>query len=420
MALTRRQVTKEGREEEDLLSSPKRIDPNESAVDSILNQDPGGAGPSQAQDAIDFLRDQQRRADPEGAFLDEVPEGADPKLVRSAQEGLRADLDRIDQRFNPPAQEAAPTEQQGTPTKGFAAGLLEKARSDWTKLDAKRDEIVTAAKRLGITDFADIKKKLEEQGVAGLSEEFKPDKDLLIAANKEKLESEETTQADKSKALLRGLPEDLRDADLADRVFNQLDQEGALPAHDPKERRLMANEFNGRKVVQDQVLIQGQADRVEAALVEGATSESLIGVDQSLITIFNKMLDPTSVVRESEYARTGEDQALMNRWRGKKDRLTSGGAGLTTEDRLAIARLAIEFSRLHNERYQDAASQQRRLAIRQGINPIDIIPPEAKRSRAEIPTEPGAEAVAAPDAREKIKSRRAAIARERAEIEARR
>ena len=48
------------------------------------------------------------------------------------------------------------------------------------------------------------------------------------------------------------------------------------------------------------------------------------------------MTDPTSVVRESEYARTPENVPIINRMFGAIDKLKSGGAGLTNADREAL------------------------------------------------------------------------------------
>lgn len=50
---------------------------------------------------------------------------------------------------------------------------------------------------------------------------------------------------------------------------------------------------------------------------------------QAIITSFNKILDPTSVVRESEYDRTAAGQSLLAQLQGKYDNIVSGGAGVT-------------------------------------------------------------------------------------------
>lgn len=65
--------------------------------------------------------------------------------------------------------------------------------------------------------------------------------------------------------------------------------------------------------------------------------------DQALITMFNKITDPISVVRESEYARTPEGLALLNRWQGGLEKLAVGGAGLTDADRKELLNTAKTF-----------------------------------------------------------------------------
>lgn len=78
-----------------------------------------------------------------------------------------------------------------------------------------------------------------------------------------------------------------------------------------------------------------------------------LALDQALITVFNKALDPESVVRESEYARTPENLSAVNRVVGSVQKFTQGGGGLTMEDRedlvLAAKIIGNEFSRAAKE-----------------------------------------------------------------------
>ena len=72
----------------------------------------------------------------------------------------------------------------------------------------------------------------------------------------------------------------------------------------------------------------------QAKLITDSYNNVLKGGDRSLntqaiITSFNKILDPTSVVRESEYDRTAQGQALIEQLRGKYDQIVAGGAGVT-------------------------------------------------------------------------------------------
>jgi hypothetical protein len=51
--------------------------------------------------------------------------------------------------------------------------------------------------------------------------------------------------------------------------------------------------------------------------------------DQAIITIFNKFLDPDSVVRESEFNRSADSQGIWDQMLGLKTRIMQGGSGLT-------------------------------------------------------------------------------------------
>ena len=53
-----------------------------------------------------------------------------------------------------------------------------------------------------------------------------------------------------------------------------------------------------------------------------------IGGSQAVLVTFQKVLDPTSVVRESEYARSPQGLAIMDRLEGMYEKYKSGGAGV--------------------------------------------------------------------------------------------
>lgn len=68
-----------------------------------------------------------------------------------------------------------------------------------------------------------------------------------------------------------------------------------------------------------------------------------IGGSQAVLVTFQKILDPTSVVRESEYARTPEGLGLIQRIEGMVERLQAGGAGVPAEELAAMVTTAQEF-----------------------------------------------------------------------------
>lgn len=108
---------------------------------------------------------------------------------------------------------------------------------------------------------------------------------------------------------------------------------------------------------------------MEKALKESENVKNLIAIDQSLISMFNKMIDPASVVRESEYARTQEDQAMFNRIKGRIAKMATGGAGLVPEERAALVDMARRFYDTYKVNYDDTINNYIELANQTGINP---------------------------------------------------
>ena len=100
----------------------------------------------------------------------------------------------------------------------------------------------------------------------------------------------------------------------------------------------LRTEFINRPEVKDFMAIDTQVKSMES-LVKSALSGNIknqLALDQGLITMYNKLTDPQSVVRESEYARTPENIPILNRITGAIEKLKAGGAGLTNEDRQAL------------------------------------------------------------------------------------
>lgn len=69
-----------------------------------------------------------------------------------------------------------------------------------------------------------------------------------------------------------------------------------------------------------------------------------VGGSQAVLVTFQKILDPSSVVRESEYARSSSGLALMDRIQGYYDRLKEGGAGVPDEELAAMVETARQFT----------------------------------------------------------------------------
>lgn len=96
-----------------------------------------------------------------------------------------------------------------------------------------------------------------------------------------------------------------------------------------------------------------QLNLMETGLAESKKGNKNAG-QQAVLVTFQKILDPTSVVRESEYARTAAGQALLKRIEGAATRLTQGGAGFTDAEVDQFAEFARQAVRGASSGYTQA------------------------------------------------------------------
>lgn len=92
---------------------------------------------------------------------------------------------------------------------------------------------------------------------------------------------------------------------------------------------------------------------ITSAYNESLKSDNMTFIDQALINLFNKVIDPDSAVRMAEYARTPHDQALVRRFKGQWHKLFKGGAGLTPEDRQSLLRMSGLYRKAYVEDYNE-------------------------------------------------------------------
>ena len=146
------------------------------------------------------------------------------------------------------------------------------------------------------------------------------------------------------------------------------------------ESRRQASQLRG-ELNQNQYIKNFQAMNSAASGIDSILEDTLsrpdlksknVG-DQALITLYNKILDPMSVVRESEYARTPEGQALMNRIAGFIQKVQAGGSGLTDSDRVEIARAAKVLINNSGELYNSKISDYEGLANSYGIEDPSLV-----------------------------------------------
>jgi len=143
--------------------------------------------------------------------------------------------------------------------------------------------------------------------------------------------------------------------------------------------------FQAVPEVKEFVTISTQVKRAEEAILEARTGKgSMNAVDQSLITLMNKILDPTSVVRESEYARTPEGMSALERMKGWAGKISAGGAGLSSQERESLYTMINKFYSVSEKMYNDQVNYYTDLAKRKGVDPADVVRLGAKK--AKIPT----------------------------------
>lgn len=100
---------------------------------------------------------------------------------------------------------------------------------------------------------------------------------------------------------------------------------------------------------------------------------SVASLDQALVTMFNKMLDPTSVVREGEYARTAEGQSLIARAEGLKTKFGQGGAGISNDTRRDMVNVAKTLLDVAEGRYQESIDFYLPILEEYGLEPSQYI-----------------------------------------------
>jgi hypothetical protein len=146
-------------------------------------------------------------------------------------------------------------------------------------------------------------------------------------------------------------------------------REGLSPAQQAATSARLRNEMKGNPYVKNFQDVDSKYQVMIKALEEAPRAGTLVAVDQALISLFNKMTDPQSVVRESEYARTSRDMGLLNRIKGKAEKVISGGAGLTSDERQALVDMGTKFYNAYAGNYNDSINNMNELSQLEGIDP---------------------------------------------------
>ena len=134
----------------------------------------------------------------------------------------------------------------------------------------------------------------------------------------------------------------------------------------------LRTEFINRPEVKDFVTVNTNVGAMEKLLdvaLKDNDKKNFVAIDQGIITMYNKLTDPQSVVRESEYARTPENLPMVNRISGAIGKVQAGGAGLTNDDRKALVEGAKIILKERANPYNSALTEYEDLANQYGLNP---------------------------------------------------
>lgn len=148
----------------------------------------------------------------------------------------------------------------------------------------------------------------------------------------------------------------------------------------------LSSQFKSEPIIKTFPEIQKSVDNMEAAFEAfQADPSTFVAIDQALIASFNKILDPGSVVRESEFERTAQSLGLPQQIIGSLVKLAKGGAGLSNPDRLALVELARDLRAKAESRVDEKITEFETKA-REGKVPRDFVLGGIQRFGQEIPS----------------------------------
>lgn len=149
---------------------------------------------------------------------------------------------------------------------------------------------------------------------------------------------------------------------------------------DRKDQTALRREFDGLDAVVDYRSSREAYQRVQSLARSGTPTD-----DIALIFNFMKMLDPTSVVREGEYALVGRAQGLTGQALLALQRADEG-VSLTPELRRSLVATAGREFDVRQQRYRQLEGQYRGYAQEDGFDPDRIVPLERSQgSRTNAP-----------------------------------
>lgn len=134
--------------------------------------------------------------------------------------------------------------------------------------------------------------------------------------------------------------------------------------------RQLANQWT--VAIKPTIEIQRQVQLMDVGMRAAEAGKLAAGAQMILVT-FQKILDPPSVVRESEFMRSAAGQSLMNRVRGYIERLRAGGAGIPLAELRHFAQLAREAAELQRTGYLDSVRKRLELTADRYNVPHELV-----------------------------------------------
>lgn len=135
----------------------------------------------------------------------------------------------------------------------------------------------------------------------------------------------------------------------------------------------LRKEFMGLPNVKGAPEMVRQLENIASAEAELDKTKNFAGLDQTIGVTFQKMLDPTSVVRESEFARSAQASPVINRIKGKIDQVAAGGIGWTNEERRALIKEAKRLKNQAQSLYNMSRRDYTELSRTYGLNPSNVV-----------------------------------------------
>lgn len=138
---------------------------------------------------------------------------------------------------------------------------------------------------------------------------------------------------------------------------------------------------NFERITEDARDARRQQNQMEAGLSQAKTriqnGESIAAASQAVLVTFQKVLDPTSVVRESEYARSASGLSLVGKIEGFATKLQAGGAGVSVKELQQFIDLGREFLKGYEVSTLNQAKLIKNQADSIGANLENVLPPDA-------------------------------------------